>query len=75
MPGARSLSVALADLMKKPLFPLLIEGDPWECDADAIDDGQILLLLASDSSLETCTQAVQVLAEVSPKKIYLLKVY
>ncbi len=68
---------AIADLLSSwlhvPYLPLLRKKKgEWRCEAELIEEGKTLLVLAKSGSEKSLDQAASALYETSPKKVYVL---
>jgi hypothetical protein len=75
MPKARSLAISFSEMIQIPYIDALHYDTAWKCDAEAIEEDSVLLLIDIDSSLENLQGAIQALSNAFPKKGYVLSVF
>jgi hypothetical protein len=75
MRGAGGIAVVFSEMIRRPVANLFTHNRGLRCDVDAIDEGQILLIINVDSPLEECTQAIRQLIGASPRRGYLLNLF
>lgn len=73
--NAKPFAKSFAKLLKRPIGDILRKGDTWECDAEALDMDQVVLVCNVENTIEECQEAISKLAPTFPKKGYLLSVF
>ncbi len=73
MPVMRSVGESLASRLEVQCAPVLRQSKgEWICEAEAIEEGKVLLFLGERRSEEGVEKAVAALYEAFPKKVYAL---
>ena len=72
MRGAEEWGRKFAEMVERPFAPLLKRDG---CDIEAIEEDQVLLLLAPQTSLEEVGVAISLLEETLPRKGLLLSLF
>jgi len=73
LPGARCFAKSFSSWLETSYAPVLSRClDQWDCDVEALQEDQTLLLLGEKVSRSMLQGAIEALSEAFPKKIYVL---